>query len=287
MHLPRTLAATVFGLDDRGWSELAFKDPNQVPPQIAPLMVEWARRFREHARAKGWPNVVLTPFDEPAKWHQYSSSLGMMYFIKPQFKQQVKLLRQGYPEAQIYGSIHHYYGGIEFLEDVDIYCTNAVAENWNMPDEVRAAGKILWQYSGATDKSLPAVPRYTFGFYFAGHDSRGSLVWAYNWGNRFDTLDGSNWMYVWNTPFDVIPMPFAEGLREAWDERRLLETIKHTAKEKNADISGFLAGLYEEFASSRGRVGRSTLDDFWEKAKDDLVLETWHDKMVEKLLELQ
>jgi len=287
MHLPRTLAATMLGLDDRGWRELTFKDPNRVPPEVAPLVVEWARRFREHALDKGWPNVVLTPFDEPAKWHQYSSSLGMMYFIKPQFKEQVRLIRQGYPEAQIYGSIHHYYGGIDFLEDVDIFCTNAVAENWDLPDEVRAAGKILWQYSSTTDKGLPAVGRYTFGFYFAGHDSRGSLVWAYNWGNRFDTLDGSNWMYAWNTPFDVIPTPFAEGLREAWDERRLLETIKQTAKEKNVDISGFLAGLYEEFARSRGRGGRSTLDDFWERAKNDLLMEDWHERMVEKLLELQ
>lgn len=287
MHLPRTLAATMFGLDDSGWRELSFKDPNRVPPQVAPLVVEWARRFREHALEADWPNVVLTPFDEPAKWHQYSSSLGMMYFIKPQFKQQVRLIRQGYPEAQIYGSIHHYYGGIEFLEDVDIYCTNAVAENWGMPDEVRAAGKILWQYSFTNDRSMPSVARYTFGFYFAGHDSRGSLVWAYNWGNRFDTLDGSNWMYTWNTPFDVIPMPFAEGLREAWDERRLLETIKRTAKEKNVDITGFLAGLYEESSRARGRGGRSTLDDFWERAKNDLVMETLHDRMVEKLLELQ
>jgi len=287
MHLPRTLAATMLGLDDEGWKELSFKDPYQVPPQVAPLVVEWARRFGEHARAKGWPNVILTPFDEPAKWHQYRSGLGMLYYIKPQFKQQVRLLRQGDPQVQIYGSIHHYYGGIDFLPDVDIFCTNAVHENWELPDEVRAAGKTLWQYSGTSDKGQPAVARYTFGFYFAGHNSRGSLVWAYNWGKRFDTLDGSNWMYVWNTPFDVIPTPYMEGLREAWDERRLLETLKRTAKAKNIDISGFLAQFFAEVAAARGRGGTSTLDDFWEKAKDDLVMENWHNKLVEKLLSLQ
>ncbi|HUU28041.1 MAG TPA: hypothetical protein VM123_09530, partial [archaeon] len=144
----------------------------------------------------------------------------------------------------------------------------------------------LWQYSGTSDKGLPAVARYTFGFYFAGHNSRGSLVWAYNWGNRFDTLDGSNWMYVWNTPFDVIPMPYAEGLREAWDERRLLETLKRRAEEKNVDLSDFLAGLFSEVAAGRGRGGRSTLDDFWERAKDDQVMDKWHKRMVEKLLSL-
>ena len=287
MHLPRTLAEAMLGLDDRGWRELSFKDPGHVPPQVAPLIVEWCRRFRAHALEKGWPNVVLTPFDEPAKWHQYTSDLGMLYFIKSQFKEQVDLIRQGFPEAQIYGSIHHYYGGIDFLPDVDVFCTNAVAENWGLPDEVRAGGKILWQYSGTTDKSLPAVARYTFGFYFAGHDSRGSLVWAYNWGNRFDTLDGENWMYAWNTPFEVIPAPFMEGLREAWDERRLIETLKQTAREKNIDISGFLSGLFTEIAQERGKGGSSTLNDFWERAKDDLILELWHDRLVEKLLELR
>jgi glycosyl hydrolase family 123 len=287
MHLPRTLASTVLGIDDRGWAELQGRDRNRLPPQVAPLVTEWARRVRAHALEKDWPEVVLTPFDEPAKWHQYSSSLGMLHFIKPQFKQQVALLRKGWPEAPIYGSIHHYYGGIEFLEDVDIYCTNAVAENWDMPMEVRDAGKTLWQYSGTTDKSMPAVARYTFGFYFAGHGSVGSLVWAYNWGNRFDTMDGSNWMYAWNTPFDVVPMPYAEGLREAWDDRRLLETLKRTAAAKGVNLENFLSRLYAEFASSRGQGGTSTLDDFWEKAKSDLVMENWRARMTDKLLELE
>jgi hypothetical protein len=287
MHLPRTLAATMLGLDDAGWRKLVFRNPDVVPPEVSGMVVEWARRFGEHARAKGWPNIILTPFDEPAKYVQYNSGLGMLSYIKPQFKEQIRLLRQGDPKVQIYGSIHHYLGGIEFLEDIDIFCTNAVGENANLPDEVRAGGKTLWQYSGTTDKGLPGVARYTFGSYFASHDSRGSLVWAYNWGNRFDTLDGSNWMYVWNTPFDVIPTPYMEGLREAWDDRRLLETLKQAAAEKNVDLSGFLGRLYAEVAMARGIGGRSTLDDFWERAKSDQVMDEWRDRMVEKLLSMR
>ena len=231
-------------------------------------------------------NVILTPFDEPAKWHQYSSNLGMLYFIKPQFKRQVALLRQGDPDAQIYGSIHHYYGGIEFLEDVDIFCTNAVAENWDLPSEVRAGGKTLWQYSSTTDKTPPGVARYTFGWYFAGHDSRGSLVWAYNWGNRFDTLDGENWMYAWQTPFGMLPAPFMIGLREAWDDRRLIETLKSRAAEKGVNLDSFLTTLFGEVAMTRGEGGSSTLDDFWEKAQNDRIMDAWKDRLVKKLLSL-
>ncbi len=286
MHLPRILAQTMLGLDDKGWSELAFRDPYNVPKEIAPYITEWARRFREHEDAAGWPNVILTPFDEPAKWHQYTADKGMLFFIKPQFKQQVALLRQGDHKVQIYGSIHHYYGGIDFLPDVDIFCTNAVAENWNLPNEVRAGGKILWQYSFTSDHTLPGVPRYTFGWYFASHNSRGSLVWAYNWGNRFDTLDGENWMYAWQTPFGMLPAPFMTGLREAWDDRRLLETIKKHAADKGEDLSGFLTTLYGEVAAGRGQGGTSTLDDFWERARSDQMMEVWKDRLVKKLMSM-
>ncbi len=286
-NFPRTMASLMLGLDDAGWRTLSFENPNVVPPAVAPLMVEWTRRFGEHARAARWPNIVLTPFDEPAKYLQYRTGLGMLSFIKPQFKEQVRLLRQGDPKAQIYGSIHHYTGGIDFLEDIDVFCTNAVAENWNLPDEVRAARKILWQYSGTTDSSPPASARYTFGFYFAGHDSRGSLVWAYNWGHRFDTLDGENWMYAWNTPFEVIPTPYMEGLREAWDDRRLIETLKRAAAEKHVDLSGFFGRLFADVAAARGQGGQDTVDDFWDRAKNDRVMDEWRNRLVKRLLDLK
>jgi hypothetical protein len=284
MHLPRTLAATVLGLDDKGWKDLAYRDPNVIPEEVAPLMVEWTRRFGRHARENNWPNVILTPFDEPAKYSQYRSDLGMMSYIKPQFKRQTELLRKGDPKAEIYGSIHQYNPGMDFLEDVDIFCTNAVHENWNMPDEVRAAGKTLWEYTGTSDKGLPGRARYSFGYYFAAHDSRGSLVWAYNWGNRFDTLDGSNWMYAWNTPFDVISTPYMEGLREAWDDRRLIETLKQTADKKGVDLTTFFGRLFGEIAAARGQGGRDTVTDFWQAAKNDFVMDEWRDRMVQKLM---
>ncbi len=286
MHLPRTLARTMLELSEEQWEELAWRDPCNVPPEVAPYVTEWSRRFAAHARANNWPNIIITPFDEPAKYHQYREGMGMLYFIKPQFKQQVALLRKGDPAAQIYGSIHHYYGGIDFLEDVDIFCTNAIHEHWELPDEVRAAGKTLWQYSFTDDSKAPGVPRYTFGYYFAAHGSVGSLVWAYNWGNRFDTLDGYNWMYVFTTPFEVVPMPFAEGLREAWDDRRLIETLKRAAGENGVDLSAFWEQFFAEVMDNRGAGGSSTLNDFWEQSKETAAMDRWRSRLTDKLLEV-
>lgn len=286
MHLTRTLARTMFELSEEEWEELAWRDPFNVPPEVAPYVTEWSRRFAGHARANNWPNIIITPFDEPAKYHQYKEGMGMLYFIKPQFKQQVALLREGDPAARIYGSIHHYYGGIDFLEDVDIFCTNAIHENWDLPDEVRAAGKTFWQYSFTDDSKAPGVPRYTFGYYFAAHGSVGSLVWAYNWGNRFDTLDGYNWMYVFTTPFEVVPMPFAEGLREAWDDRRLIETVKRAAEGKNVDLRAFWEQFFAEVRDNRGAGGTSTLSDFWERASEAHAMDRWRGRLTDKLMEI-
>ncbi len=286
MHLTRTLARTMLELSEEEWEELAWRDPFNVLPEVAPYVSEWSRRFAEHARQNNWPNIIITPFDEPAKYHQYNAEKGMLYFIKPQFKQQVALLRKGDPAAQIYGSIHHYYGGIDFLEDVDIFCTNAVHEHWELPEEVRAAGKTLWQYSFTDDSKAPSVPRYTFGYYFAAFGSVGSLVWAYNWGNRFDTLDGYNWMYVFTTPFEVVPMPFAEGIREAWDDRRLIETVKRTAAEKGVDLSAFWEQFFAEVLDNRGAGGTSTLNDFWEQAREANTMDQWRSRLTDKLMEV-
>jgi len=287
MHWPRTIAEELHGIRGEEWRELAFEDPHSIPPILVEEMVEWARQFGQHATAHPWPNVILTPFDEPAKWVQYYSQSGMLPHIRDQFIKQVGLLRKGWPDVEIYGSIHHYYGGIDFLDHVDIFCTNAIEENSRLGEEVREAGAEFWQYTGTSDKGLPGRARYAFGHYFASHDSRGSLAWAYNWGNRFDTIDGNNWMYVWNTPFDLVPAPYMIGMREAWDDRRLRETVRKMARDKGVDLMAFWGRLHKEIAEERGLGGRNTVDDFWETAKDNLAMERWKTEMIEKALWLQ
>jgi len=145
----------------------------------------------------------------------------------------------------------------------------------------------FWEYSGTGDAGLPGRARYTFGYYFAANGSVGSLVWAYNWGNRFDTLEGENWICVWNTPFDIIPTPYMMGLSEAWDERRLLETLKREATARGVDIGDFLSKLYAEIHDSMGLRGSSTVTDFWYSAQDNGKMDQWRRRIEEKLLEIQ
>jgi len=282
------LAKSVLGLDDRTFRREAMQRPEEVHPRVAPLISEWTRRFNRHAFNHGWPRITYTPFDEPAKWVQTRDPLGSLAFIRPHFNHWAKLLREGDPHVMVAADIHHYQGGMTFLPVLDVFCTNATHENPQMPDMVREAGKVFWEFGGCNDRGLPGQARYVLGFYFASHDSRAAQLWAYNWGNRFDTLEGENWLYAWYTPFDVIPHPFMEGVREGMDERRLLETIKHTAELRGVDISAFISRLYEQWHDSDGDIRRLKLtrDNFWQALQANHVMDRWHDTLMDKLLEL-
>ena len=255
------------------------------------LVVEWVRQVATHAKKNNWPEVILTPFDEPAKWVQRRSdkqtpeTIGTGPWIKPYFKDGCAAIREGAPDVRIYGSIHHVNRsgkdeGPVFIPDIDLFCTNAIHEDATIGDRVRAAGKTFWQYSGG---SIPDQARYGYGFYFAAFGSVGSLRWAYNWGRGFDTTVGSNWMYAWHTPFDTIPAPSFEGMREAWDDRRIIATYQK-AFAKDPAAMAVLKKIFREAATSRARGGRDTVSDFWTAVDDVGKMDKWRNTLLDRLL---
>ncbi len=211
--------------------------------------------------------------------------MGTGPWIKPHFEQGCAIIHEAAPGTKVYGSIHHAKPGLPFLKDIDVFCTNAIHEDATLGDKVRKAGKIFWQYANVSN-GMPARGRYAFGFFFNAFDSRGSLCWAYNWGKRFDTSEGSNWEYAWYTPLDTIPAPYYEAVREAWDDRRYVETLKKMAKDKDVDISGFLAQIAEAGRSQRAAGGRDTVNDFWAQAKRVGVMDELRGQVIDRILEI-
>ena len=283
-------------LTRRQWVKLqaAKENRNKPMPAQRELVVEWVRQVAAHAKAKNWPEVILTPFDEPAKWVQgpyrvhgnYPGAIGAGPWIKTYFKEGCKIIREAAPDIRIYGSIHHinYRGrgsGLAFINDVDIFCTNAVDEDPNIGEKVRAAGHTLWQYSGGR---YPDRARFGYGFYFASFGSRGSLHWAYNWGPGFDTTaGGASWMYAWHTPFDTIPAPLYEGIREAWDDRRVIETYTRKFAD-DPKAMAVLKKIFREARRSRARGGRDTVNDFYTAIDDMSKLDRWRNTLLDRLL---
>jgi hypothetical protein len=291
--LERELAKQVLGMTNQQYSQLIGQDRMNIPPQIVPLYKKWVAKVMQHAKDKGWPEQILTPFDEPAKWVQTPGRknsddpnvMGTGPWIRPHFEQACAIIHEAWPAARIYGSIHHAEPGLVFLKDIDIFCTNAIHEDAKLGDKVRAAGKVFWQYSNVSN-GLPDRGRYAFGFFFNAFDSRGSLCWAYNWGRRLDTSEGSNWEYAWYTPLDVIPAPYYEAVREAWDDRRYVETLKKVAKDNSVDVSAFLAEIAETGRNLRGEGGRDTVTDFWAASRRIGAMDELRAKVAAKILEV-
>jgi hypothetical protein len=281
--------------------KLAGSEANRgkVLQEIREDYTQWVREVSQHALANDWPELIFTPFDEPAKHRQkpYRKEghegdelvIGTGPWIKSHFEDGCDLIRQGAPKGRIYGSIHHE-SGIEFLPDINVFCTNAIHQDPLLGDKVRAGGKdkYFWQYTGGTAGSDPARVRYSFGFYFGAFNSRGSLLWAYNWGGRFDTTKGYNWMICWDTPFSTIPTLSYEGLREAWDDRRYIETLRQVAATKGtgAKAEAFLDDIFAEAVHSREKGGEDTVDDFWNETKSLEKLDEWRNAIADKIVEL-
>ncbi len=282
--LPRELARQVLGMTMDQYKELMLADPHNFPERLAPLYKKWVAKVQQHAKEQNWPEQILTPFDEPDKWRQSREGTGK--WIRPQFEQCSKLIHEAWPATRVYGSMHHA-PAVLFLPVIDIFCTNAVGEDPLLGDKVRKAGKTFWQYSGTSAASSADRSRYTFGFYFHSFNSRGSLCWAYNWFNdRFDNSQGDYWGYAWYSPTDVIPAPYYEGLREGWDDRRYIETLRKVGKDQGVDVEKFLDEIGRAARASRGKGGEDTVTDFWDQARQVGVMDDLREKVAAKILEV-
>jgi hypothetical protein len=284
LSIERELYRVMYGTAEP-YIDLVTREKGTIPAVVKPLYTQWLREVWQHARQHAWPELIFTPFDEPAKWTQDRGGAGT--WIRSHFEEACALIRQAAPGAKIYGSMHHAHG-IVFLPVLDIFCTNAIDEDEQLGEKVRRAGKEFWQYRGGTAGAAgrPDLARSTFGFFFNAYDSRGHLVWAYNWGARFDTSRGRHWLMAWPTPFDVIPTPFYEGLREGLDDRRYVETLKRLAQERGVEITDFLAALDAEARQLGAANGQGAAGDFWLHARASRRLDQLRQRVIENILAL-
>ncbi len=264
-------------------------NPNKVLPGTREEYVDFVRQTAERAKKRGWPKLIIHPFDEPAKWVQSSKwdnpfhpVKGTGPWIKDHFKDCCALIRQGakgYDNILTGGDMHHAEPSMVFLDDVDVFCTNAIHEDYQLGDKVRSAGVQFWQYSGTGDQTPSHTPRFTFGFYFGAFRSTGFLVWAYNAMGRFDTSEGNNWGYGWYTPFGTIYTPFMTGIREGLDDRLWMETYRKAVGEEKA--KALLEKISKLAVQQRTGRGRDTVSDFFAEIQRYQSLDDWRNQIID------
>ena len=339
MHLERDLYRYAYSDNENvdeartEWLKKAWATQGALPTEIRDLYGKWMQKFYSHAQANNWPEPIVTPFDEPAKWTQESWARAKQYrwrkengsyvfrvvfnrkndafledmqkkgiaveylcdggagpWIKTHFKDCAQIIHNAWPAARIYASIHHAKSGLPFLEDCDVFCTNAIHQDQELGDKVRAVpNKTFWQYTGTNDRTPPAVPWFTCGVYFGSFDARGSLIWAYNWSQRFDTSNGGGqWAYGWTSPYSLVRTPYLEGLREGYDDRRYMETLKSIAATKGQEqkAADFLHRIFNE-AKQAHNQNKDTIHDYFNQTKDPERAMKYRKEIVAYVLDLQ
>jgi hypothetical protein len=274
----------------------AQKGQEHILPETRKLFVDWMRQVNAHALESGWLELFPTPHDEPQKW----ASAGA--WIKPFFKDGCAAIREADPRIRIYGCIHHVKGwrGIPdlwkvFIDDLDVYNTNAIAEDNDVGNKVRAAGgesvkrggkdKLFWQYTGL-GSGVPDSQRFSFGFYFGTFGSTGCTAWAYNWNDTWDLSGrkGDLAVTAWPTAYQTIPSPWFEAQREGLDDRRVIATYqKRFAKDPEA--LKVLEGIFDEVKASRSKKsGDNKEAGFFDSVDDVAKLIRWRNTLLERLV---
>jgi len=308
-----------------------------IPPELRVLYKQWVAQFLGHAEKSGWPEIYLSPFDEPAKWVQkgwgsaefyyyrdaksgqevvartmtkdkdawlkaqaaagnkpeFLCSSGAGAWIKPSFKDQCAAIHEAYPKARIYASIHHAEPGAPFRDDVDIYCSDAIHEDREMGEYVKQANdpkKWYWLYDFSRDAGDPANMRYIFGFFHSAFDTSGSLCWAYNWAGKYDSSVGEGpSLFAYTSPYGVITQPQFDGLREALDDRRYIETLKRLAAAKGQSdaIGVFLKALAAKSGRNRPGGKWDNVEMLYRELNDSDALDHLRGEVIDQLLKLK
>ncbi len=255
--------------------------PEKVLPELRELYVDFVRQTVQHARAAGWPELILQPFDEPGKWagrqradNSFHEVVGAGPWIKDHFKDCCALIRQADPKVKLALEAHVVPPCLDFLGDVDIFCTNRAWQVGDLAERLRAAKVSFWQYANCDDQAPPHRTRYSFGFYFGAYGSSGSLVWAYNFMPRFDTSSGVAWGSGWYTPFGTVIAPSLVGLREGMDDRRWMEALRR------AGGQAVLEELAKQALASRAETPYTSYNEVDDPAK----LDGWRNRIMDAVL---
>jgi len=272
----------------------AQKSQDHILPETRALFVDWMRQVNHHAVDNGWLELFPSPHDEPQKW----ASAGA--WIKPFFKDGCAAIREADPRLRVYGCIHHVKGwrGIPdlwsiFVDDIDVYNTNAINEDQDVGNKVRAAGKaslakggkdkLFWQYTGLGG-GVPESQRFAFGFYYGAFGGSGCTAWAYNWDDAWDLSGrkGDLAVTAWPTVYQTIPSPWLEAQREGLDDRRIIATYQNRFAGDAAAMK-VLVNIFEEVKGSRSQhSGSNTEAGFFDSVDDTAKLLRWRNALLDR-----
>jgi hypothetical protein len=192
-------------------------------PQMDALYVEAIRQLLDHAKAKGWPEIVFLPYDEPSER------------LQAEYVHRAGLLKKHFPQTRIYGVVMGRVNDLSWIASVsDILVTNGGATQ--VRDYAKEHGKEFWTYGGQCHASATyGQARLDYGPRPWGIRTQGQWFWAYNWyvGDPMNEFDGRNADAGWAAAYPpekpgeaCVPSPAFEGMRAGVDDVRYAQALE-------------------------------------------------------------
>ena len=220
-------------------------------PRLNSLLKQVFLAIRDHAKEKGWPEIVFIIYDEPTER------------LMAEHEDRYRLLKSFWPELRIYGvTMDRIEWAAAISHMVDIFVANGDFDKISALAD--STGKPFWLYGSASSRNAAAL-RHSYAWIPWAHRAKGVWFWAYNYGNGdpYDDFDGSlaesSASMVWppRTPGDPPVYSVSwEGMREAADDMRYITTLEYLLKNSQSSRAGEIRAELEKIRASvpQGRM---------------------------------
>ena len=207
------------------------------------LYLEGLRQLIQHGRERGWPELVLLPYDEPTEQ------------LMEEYRHRTELIRRNLPGVRIYGvTMDRLAWAEEVVAHSDILVANGDFER--IAGLARARQRGYWTYGSVAARDSFGAARFRYGLAHWRHRSQGIWFWGYNWyrGNPYEEIA---WAIVYpprpGEGDKPISTPAFEGMREGIDDVRYATTLERLIREKPSErakeIHASLERLRADWAS--------------------------------------
>jgi hypothetical protein len=216
------------------------------------LIIEALTQLFDHAKAKGWPEIVIMPYDEPTER------------LMAEHKRMVKVFREHFPKVRLYGCTMDRLEWAKMLADTDILVSNGDFARIARFD--RENKKTAWFYKGNTASTGYGACRASYGLGRYVYHPDGSWFWSYNFhvGDPWNEFDGgtpdSAWVICWPPLHDDEPSVASvayEGLRAGVNDVRYAMALEDALKADKGPVVDRIRKQYDAWCR-QAQQGRFT-----------------------------
>lgn len=206
-------------------------------------------------KARGWPELIVQPVDEPG-WQDQASRDRNVHYLKLLKAAGIRTEQDGPGDAYFHR---------EAGPHADVWNYNGALASAEMTARALAEGRLVTFYNNDVESYRPEVDRWAYGLFNWRWRMHGGYNWEYRGGSGdlYDNLDAAHgdWVHYYLPQGDEPGGPSTgwEGSREGVDDRRyLLLTERLIAR----------AGQKGGLAAERAAEARADLEDLRQRLDD-------------------